>query len=418
MDDDTKQLFESANVASKTLLLLSEQEINEILRAIAKETKSKIYYILSENQKDLQRMEKENPKYDRLKLTEERILGIINDIENVASLPYPIGKTLEKRTLENGLQLSKKTVPFGVIGVIFEARPNVCFDVFALCFKSGNASILRGGSDARFSNRAIIEIIRNTLDEFGVNPNICTLFPSEREYINDLLNAREYIDLIIPRGGKELIDFVRENSHIPIIETGAGVCHTYFHSKGDKDKGKNIVHNAKTRRVSVCNTLDCLIIDKDRLHDLAYICNDLQKESVIIYADKHAYEALKDSYPANLLNEVTNESFGSEFLDYKMSIKTATNIDEAIDHISKYGSKHSEAIITEDSTAALLFETLVDAACVYVNASTAFTDGAQFGLGAEIGISTQKMHARGPMALNEICSYKWIVEGNGQIRNS
>ena len=418
MDDDTKQLFESAKIASKALLLLSENEINEILRAIAEETKSKIHYILSENQKDLQRMDKENPKYDRLKLTEERILGIVSDIENVASLPYPVGKTLEQKTLENGLHLSKKTVPFGVIGVIFESRPNVCFDVFSLCFKSGNACILRGGSDAEFSNRAIVEIIRSTLDELDVNPNVCTLFPSKREYISDLLEAREYVDLIIPRGGKELIDFVRENSRIPVIETGAGVCHTYFHSQGDKEKAKSIVHNAKTRRVSVCNTLDCLVIDKERLDDLNYICHDLQSENVTIYADKHAYDSLKGKYPSTLLNEANSDSFGIEFLDYKMSIKTVHNINEAIEHISKYGSKHSEAIITEDRSAATLFETLIDAACVYVNASTAFTDGAQFGLGAEIGISTQKMHARGPMALNEICSYKWIIEGNGQIRNS
>lgn len=418
MDDDTKQLFESALTASKALLLLSESEINEILMAIATETENKTHYILSENQKDLQLMDKGNPKYDRLELTVDRIKGIANDIRNVASLPYPIGRVLEERTLPNGLKLQKKSVPFGIIGVIFESRPNVCFDVFSLCFKSGNACILKGGSDAKFSNRAIVDIIRGVLDEYGVNPNICSLLPAGREHIAELLNARGYIDLIIPRGSQSLIDYVRENSRIPIIETGAGVCHTYFQSAGNKEIAKDIVFNAKTRRVSVCNTLDCLIIDKERLQDLPFICDELKDKNVEIFADSQSFNNLKDVYPKKLLKEAHPESFGTEFLDYKMSIKTVNNIDEAIEHISKYGSKHSEAIISEDDNAQILFQTLIDAACVYVNASTAFTDGAQFGLGAEIGISTQKMHARGPMALNEICTYKWLIEGNGQIRNS
>ncbi len=277
---------------------------------------------------------------------------------------------------------------------------------------------MKGGSDAKFSNHAIVEIIRTALDENGINPNVCTLLPNDREATDELLNARSYVDLIIPRGGSSLINYVRENSRIPVIETGAGVCHTYFHSQGDKDIARKIVHNAKTRRVSVCNSLDCLIVDKDRINDLPYICEDLQNDNVIIYAGKSAYDILKDKYPGNLLKEAEEESYGTEFLDYKMAIKIVNNINEALDHISTYGSKHSEAIITEDENAAILFESLVDAACVYVNVSTAFTDGSQFGLGAEIGISTQKMHARGPMALQELCSYKWIIEGNGQIRNS
>ncbi len=414
--DDTKQLFESAKIAVRSLLLLKEEQTNSLLEAIAKETEAKIHYILSENLKDLQRMDKDNPKYDRVKLTEERILGIVSDIRNIISLPSPTGRVLDNRTLENGLHLSKKAVPFGVIGVIFEARPNVCFDVFSLCFKSGNVCILKGGSDAKFSNMAIVEIIRSVLDDNGINPNICTLLPNEREVIDELLNAREYVDLIIPRGGSSLINYVRDNAHIPIIETGAGVCHTYFHSAGNKEIAQQIVHNAKTRRVSVCNSLDCLVIDKDRLNDLPYICENLQNDNVVIYADKLAYETLHGYYPAKLLKEATTEEFGTEFLDYKMAVKTVNNINDAIDHISKYGSKHSEAIITEDKMASILFESLVDAACVYINASTAFTDGAQFGLGAEIGISTQKMHARGPMGLQELCSYKWIIEGSGQIR--
>lgn len=414
--DDTKQLFESAKIAGRSLLLLKEEQINCLLEAIAKETEAKIHYILSENSKDLQRMDKDNPKYDRVKLTEERILGIVSDIRNVAGLPSPIGRILDKRTLDNGLHLSKKAVPFGVIGVIFEARPNVCFDVFSLCFKSGNVCILKGGSDAKFSNLAIVEIIRSVLDDNDINPNICTLLPNDREVIDELLNAREYVDLIIPRGGSSLINYVRDNARIPVIETGAGVCHTYFQSSGNKEIAQQIIHNAKTRRVSVCNTLDCLVIDKDRLNDLPYICENLKNDQVIIYADKLSYEVLKDNYPSKLLKEASAEDFGTEFLDYKMAIKTVNNINDAIDHISKYGSKHSEAIIAEDETSIVLFESLIDAACVYVNASTAFTDGAQFGLGAEIGISTQKMHARGPMALQELCSYKWIIEGSGQIR--
>lgn len=418
MDDDTKRLFESAQIASRGLLLLNEGQIDKILEDVAKEAESKIHYILFENQKDLQRMEQDNPKYDRLKLTEERILGIVSDIRKVISLPSPVGGIIEERTLENGMNLVKKAVPFGVIGVIFEARPNVCFDVFSLCFKSGNACILKGGSDAQFSNETIVDIIRNVLDNNGVNPNACTLLPNDRETTGELLQAHNYVDLIIPRGGSSLIKYVRENSLVPVIETGAGVCHTYFHTDGDKDKARNIVYNAKTRRVSVCNSLDCLIIDKSRLGDLPYLCENLQKDNVIVYADKYAYESLKGQYPPRLLKEADENSFGTEFLDYKMSVKSVNNINEAIEHITEYGSKHSEAIITEKKEAAVLFESLVDAACVYVNVSTAFTDGAQFGLGAEIGISTQKMHARGPMGLQELCSYKWIIEGNGQVRNT
>ncbi|MDR1504581.1 MAG: glutamate-5-semialdehyde dehydrogenase [Prevotella sp.] len=416
MDDYHQNTFRLVMEAGKSLNLLEEKEINAILEAIAKETESKMYYILAENQKDLQRMDTSNPKYDRLLLNEQRIMDIVKDIRNVASLPSPVGKTLMQKTLPNGLNLSKVTVPFGVIGIIYEARPNVSFDVFSLCLKSGNACILKGGSDARFSNEAIIDIIRNVLDENGVNPNVCTLLPNDRGATEELLNARDYVDLIIPRGGQELINYVRENSRIPVIETGAGVCHTYFHKEGDVKKGKDIVTNAKTRKVSVCNSLDCLVIDKDRLDDLHYLCEDLEKKDVIIYADKHAYEALFQYYSYDLLKKANEDSFGTEFLDYKMAVKTVSSIDEAIRHIATYSSKHSEAIISEDREAIKLFEKMVDAACVYANASTAFTDGAQFGLGAEIGISTQKMHARGPMALDELCTYKWIIEGDGQIR--
>ena len=415
MDDYHTNRFQSVSDASKLLNQLNEIEINTLLEAIAKATETNIFYILSENQKDLQLMDKSNPKYDRLLLNEDRIHNIINDMRNVASLPSPVGKVLFEKTLPNRLNLKKITVPFGVIGIIYEARPNVSFDVFSLCLKSGNSCILKGGSDAKFSNNAIVEIIRNVLDGNGVNPNICTLLPTDHSYTEELLKARDYVDLIIPRGGKNLIKFVRENSLIPVIETGAGVCHTYFHKSGEKEKGKAIITNAKTRKVSVCNSLDCLVIDKDRITDLPYLCEDLAKNNVMIYADKLSYEILNGSYQGKLA-EADNESYGTEFLDYKLAVKSVSDINEAIQHISTHSSKHSEAIISEDREAINLFEKMVDAACVYANASTAFTDGAQFGLGAEIGISTQKLHARGPMALEELCTYKWIIEGNGQIR--
>lgn len=415
MDDYHTNRFQSVSDASKLLNQLNEIEINTLLEAIAKATETNIFYILSENQKDLQLMDKSNPKYDRLLLNENRIHNIINDMRNVASLPSPVGKVLFEKTLPNGLNLKKITVPFGVIGIIYEARPNVSFDVFSLCLKSGNACILKGGSDAKFSNNAIVEIIRNVLDENGVNPNICTLLPTDHSYTEELLKARDYVDLIIPRGGKNLIKFVRENSLIPIIETGAGVCHTYFHKSAEKEKGKAIITNAKTRKVSVCNSLDCLVIDKDRITDLPFLCEDLAKNNVMIYADKLSYEILNGRYQGRLA-EADNDSYGTEFLDYKLAVKSVSDINEAIQHISTHSSKHSEAIISEDREAINLFEKMVDAACVYANASTAFTDGAQFGLGAEIGISTQKLHARGPMALEELCTYKWIIEGNGQIR--
>lgn len=414
--DDYHTIFRKAYEARSSVSTLSETIINSVLEAIAVETENKIYHIISENQKDLQRIDKENPKYDRLLLTEERIKGIINDIRNVAKLPSPIDTVLSETQHKNGMRIKKVTVPFGVIGIVYEARPNVSFDVFSLCFKTKNVCLLKGGSEARFSNEAIVNIIRSVLDQHNINPNVCTLLSNDREATNELLKSRRYVDLIIPRGGQSLIDYVRKNSEIPVIETGAGVCHTYFHKSGDIEKGRHIIFNSKTRRVSVCNTLDCLIIDRDRLSDLAYLCSDLADKNVTIYADKPAYESLQKHYPSNLLKTSEEDTYGIEFLDYKMAIKTVNDIEEALNHIEQYSSKHSEAIISEDQNAIILFETLVDAACVYANVSTAFTDGAQFGLGAEIGISTQKMHARGPMGLNELCTYKWIIEGEGQTR--
>lgn len=412
-----EQTFAAVQQASHELLALDDQEINKILQTVADATLANSAFILQENRKDLARMEPANPKYDRLKLTEERLENIAADMRQVASLPSPLGRILKSSTLPNGLQLKRISVPFGVIGIIYEARPNVSFDVFSLCLKSGNACLLKGGSDADYSNKAIIQVIHDVLNRFHINLHIVELLPADREATSELLHANGYVDLIIPRGSCNLINFVRQNATIPVIETGAGICHTYFDHYGDVKKGAAIINNAKTRRVSVCNALDCLLIDSNRLSDLPVLCQMLAKSNVIIYADDPAYTVLQDHYPAELLQKATSDDFGTEFLDYKMAIKTTTSLDEVLDHIQRYGSKHSECIVTEDKACAQRFCRDVDAACVYVNAPTSFTDGAQFGLGAEIGISTQKLHARGPMALEEITTYKWIIEGEGQIRN-
>ena len=410
------QQFENTLSASRELNLLSEGKVNEILLKIADAAEKSTAFILRENQKDLARMEDSDPKYDRLKLTAERIKNIADDIRNVASLPSPLGRVLSESVRPNGLKISRVTVPFGVIGIVYEARPNVTFDVLSLCLKSGNACVLKGGSDAIYSNQAIVSIIHNVLDINNLNKNILTLLPAGREATTELLNARGYVDLIIPRGSQGLIDYVRQHATIPVIETGAGICHTYFDEFGNLPKGIQIVHNAKTRRVSVCNALDCLIIHQSRLSDLQAITKLLGKSEVEIFADKLSYDALEGRYPDHLLKNATSESFGTEFLAYKMAVKTVGSINEAIAHIAKFSSKHSEAIISENRINCELFLKVVDAAAVYVNASTAFTDGAQFGLGAEIGISTQKLHARGPMALEELTSIKWLIEGDGQIR--
>ncbi len=402
--------------ASRALNLLTDDTINKVLNAVADEAIAATDMIIAENQKDLAAMDKSNPMYDRLLLTTERIKGIASDMRNVASLPSPLGKVIEKRALYNDLELSKVSVPFGVIGIIYEARPNVSFDVFSLCFKSGNACVLKGGTDAFNSNLAIVNLTKSVLKKFDLDENIIHLLPAGREGGTELLNAVGFVDLIIPRGSQGLINFVRDNSKVPVIETGAGVVHTYFDEFGDTEKGAAIINNAKTRRVSVCNALDSLVINEKRLADLPILCKKLAENNVIIEADTKAYTFLNGKYPAELLQKTNEESYGTEFLSYRMSIKTVADIQEAIDHISLYSSKHSEAIITENEQNALIFDKQVDAACVYTNSSTAFSDGAQFGMGAEIGISTQKLHARGPMALPELTSYKFIIKGIGQTR--
>ena len=414
---DLKSTFQAVQNASRKLRLLNDERINEVLNAIATEISVEVEYILSENKKDLERMDSSNPKYDRLKLTKERLDGIAADIKSVVSLPCPLGRVLVETERPNGMKLTKVSVPFGVIGIIYEARPNVSFDVFSLCLKSGNACVLKGGSDAIYSNIAIVNLLHQVLERYQIDPYTVTLLPADREATNQLLHAVGYVDLLIPRGSSNLINYVRENATIPVIETGAGICHTYFDKDGDVIKGTNIINNAKTRRVSVCNALDCVVVHQDRLCDLSALCESLKDSKVIIYADELAYNQLKGHYPDSLLKEATEESFGTEFLDYKMAIKTVSNLEEALLHIQGNSSKHSECIITENEETALFFQKMVDAACVYVNVSTAFTDGAQFGLGAEIGISTQKLHARGPMALEELTSYKWLIKGEGQIRS-
>ncbi len=409
-------MFTESREASRELALLSQKKINEILLALADTAEEKTEDILEANTKDLAKMESTTPLYDRLMLNKERIKAIANDIRNVATLHSPVGECLSEITRPNGIKIRKIRVPFGVIGVIYEARPNVSFDVFSLCFKTANAVILKGSRDAESSNKIIVKLIKEVLKKFDVNPAAVTLLPVERAATEKLLNAVGQIDLIIPRGSSSLINYVRNTSKVPVIETGAGICHTYIDKDADPEMAKNIIFNAKTRRVSVCNALDCLIIHKDQVKNLPNICKPLEEKKVIIYADPESYEALFGPYHPEYLLHASAESYGTEFLDYKMSIKTVKDIDQAIEHISKYSSKHSECIISQSNEALKYFSARVDAACVYENASTAFTDGAQFGFGAEIGISTQKLHARGPMALPELTSYKYIIKGDGQTR--
>ena len=410
-----EETFKKVKRASKSLALLSDQQRNEMLLAVADAIIDQQERILAANAADLAKMDAKNPLYDRLQLTEKRLADIAGDMRNVASLPSPLGHVTKEKTLSNGLRLHRVSVPFGVIGMIYEARPNVTYDVFSLCFKSGNACVLKGGSDADQSNQASVALIHEVLQRFGVNPDVVTLLPATHEATAEMLNAVGYIDLCIPRGGRKLIDFVRDTARIPVIETGAGVVHTYFDKDGDLEMGKAIINNAKTRRVSVCNALDSLLVHIDRLEILEALVMPLASKQVIIYADKQAFAALDGKYP--YLEHAAADSYDTEFMDYKMNVVTVRSLEEALAHIDQHGSGHSEAIITQNEQTARRFQQHVDAACVYWNAPTSFTDGAQFGLGAEIGISTQKLGPRGPMALEEICTYKWLIEGEGQVRS-
>ena len=445
---ELKETFQQVKTASKTLGLLTDEQRNEVLKAVADAIIAETPALLKANAEDLAKMDKANPLYDRLQLTEQRLQDIAADMRHVSTLPSPLGRILKDKTLDNGLHLQRVAVPFGVIGMIYEARPNVTFDVFSLCFKSGNACVLKGGKDANYSNTASIELIHKVLITFGINPTVATLLPATHEATGEMLNAVGYIDLCIPRGGKKLIQFVRDTAKVPVIETGAGVVHCYFDKDGDLEMGKRIITNAKCRRVSVCNALDCLLIHESRLNDLPALCEGIAEKQTKIHADAKAYEALKGHYPDTLLykaeeseakmqeaglltadcksadateksadsKEKSSSIWNTEWLSMQMGIKTVASEDEALDHIATYGSGHSESIVSNNEAAQKKFQTMTDAACVYVNAPTSFTDGAQFGLGAEIGISTQKLGARGPMALEEITTYKWLITGNGQVR--
>lgn len=402
--------------ASADLYQLTDEQVQQVLHSLAERTIEQLPQLLTENAKDLARMDQADAKYDRLLLNEARVHDIADDLRNVASLASPMGEVLESRRLDNGLALQKVRVPLGVVAVVYESRPNVTFDVFGLCLKTANACVLKGSRDATDSNRFIVQLIQQTLSDHQLNPDIVYLTPPQREVLPLILHATEYIDVAIPRGSQGLIDYVRDTAKVPVIETGAGICHTYVDQSADLAKAKAIITNAKTRRVSVCNALDTLIIHQSLLPELNAMLTELgQQHHVHIYADEQAYEQLAGRYSASL-DKANEDSFGCEYLDYKMSIKTVTDLDEALLHIRRYSSKHSEAIVAEDMAIAERFLNAVDAAAVYLNASTAFTDGAQFGMGAEIGISTQKLHARGPMALPELTSYKWLIRGDGQIR--
>lgn len=441
---ELKETFQQVKKASKTLGLLTDEQRNEVLKAVADAIIAGTPALLAANAEDLAKMDKANPLYDRLQLTEQRLQDIASDMRHVSTLPSPLGRVLKDKTLENGLHLQRISVPFGVIGMIYEARPNVTYDVFSLCFKSGNACVLKGGKDANTSNSAGVELIHKVLITFGIDPNVVTLLPATHEATGEMLNAVGYIDLCIPRGGKKLINFVRDTAKVPVIETGAGVVHCYFDKDGDLEMGKRIITNAKCRRVSVCNALDCLLIHESRLSDLPTLCEGLAEKQTKIHADAKAYEALKGHYPDTLLYKAEESEakmkeaglltadyksadsteadanmksiWNTEWLSMQMGIKTVASEDEALEHIATYGSGHSESIVSNNKAAQKKFQALVDAACVYVNAPTSFTDGAQFGLGAEIGISTQKLGARGPMALEEITTYKWLITGQGQTR--
>lgn len=400
----------------RELTTISDKKRNAVLLTLAKKLEQNITSILVANRLDLAKMAKDDPKYDRLMLTESRIISIANDLVKVATLKSPLGKILEQRILPNGLNLQKISAPLGVVAVIYESRPNVTIDVFSLCFKSGNAVVLKGSNDACQSNQILVKLIHESLEQCDLNPDILYLMPPEREYVYELLNATGLVDVCIPRGSKSLIEFVRANARIPVIETGAGIVHAYFDISGDVTIGANIINNAKTRRVSVCNALDTLLIHQDSLTELHKLVTPLVSKKVIVYADPESYRALASAYPNELLQKADETSFGTEFLDYKIAIKTVVDVNEAITHINKYSSGHSEVIIAIDNNTIDAFLNQVDSAVVYLNASTAFTDGGEFGMGAEIGISTQKLHARGPMGLTELTSYKWIVHGTGQTR--
>ena len=409
-------LLKSTQDAAVAVRRLSDQQRADLLIDISHRILANLPAIISENKKDMDQMEDGDPKKDRLLLDEKRIKDLAQSLVDIAALPDPTGKLLLERTIEQDLSLKKITVPLGVVGVIYESRPNVTIDVAALCLRSANACVLKGGKEAHFSNQILVSIIHASLVKFRVPAEVVALLPTGREFVAEFLHATQYVDIIIPRGSESLIKYVRQNSLVPTIETGAGVCHTYVEKTGDLDKAANIVVNAKVSRPSVCNSLDTILVDKEVAAEfLPKLKEDFIKWNVEVFADETSYDILKNAeYP--ILAKANPEDFGREFLDYKCSVKVVDGIEDALNHIRTFSSRHSEAIISKDAHAIETFLNEVDAAAVYSNASTRFTDGGVFALGAEIGISTQKLHARGPFALEKLVTEKWVVRGDGQVR--
>lgn len=410
------EIFGRVKEASRRLATVGDSQISNVILTLADLVDRNHKFLLDANAHDLERMETSNPLYDRLQLTPRRLEEISESLRKVAALPSPVGETIESRRLQNGIQLQKVRVPFGVIGVVYEARPNVTFDVFALCIKSGNASVLKGGKDANDSNIAIISLIHQALRQCQLPEDTCVLLPPGHDSTEALLKAVGFVDVCIPRGGRKLIDFVRNEAKVPVIETGAGVVHVYFDNAGDMELGKRIIDNAKTRRVSVCNALDSLLVHRSRLDDLSRLVEPLAAKNVEIHADNSSFAVLEGRYPEKLLKHADDTDCDREWMDYKLGVYTVDSVEEAVGHITRHGSGHSESIISDDKNAVDYFKNNVDASCVYVNLPTSFTDGGQFELGAEIGISTQKLGVRGPMGLREMTTYKYILCGEGQIR--
>ncbi|MBR5337698.1 MAG: glutamate-5-semialdehyde dehydrogenase [Lachnospiraceae bacterium] len=410
-----EEIGKAAKAAETGLALLSSVRKNEVLCAVADALVSRSEFILEENRTDADdwvRKGKDEGMLDRLLLSEDRIEGMATGLRQVASLEDPIGEVLYMKERPNGLMIGEKRVPLGVIGIIYESRPNVTADAFGLCFKTGNVVILKGGSDAINSNKAIIKVIRDVLESMDIDPNVVSLIEStDREVTKHFMQMNDYIDVLIPRGGAGLIRTVVENSNIPVIETGTGNCHIYVDKFADIDMAINIIFNAKTSRISVCNSCESLVVHKDIEGKLLpALRKRLDEKHVELRGDERAAKTLSG------IKSATEEDWGAEYLDYILSIKVVDSIEEAIAHINKYNTGHSDAIVTRDYENAQKFLNEVDAAAVYVNASTRFTDGFEFGLGAEIGISTQKLHARGPMGLKALTTTKFIIYGNGQVR--
>jgi glutamate-5-semialdehyde dehydrogenase len=416
MNDSILALLQDTKKAAAEVRRLSPTTKTALLQRLADVVENSVEKIMTENAKDLALMDKADAKYDRLLLSPARVRDLATSLREVALLPDPSGEVLLTKKLDNGLEIKKIAVPMGVIGVIYESRPNVTIDVASLCLRSGNACVLKGGKEAYASNLCLVEIIHSVLEEFEIKKEAVSLMPTDRKFMEELLTATRFVDLIIPRGSDALIQYVRKNSLIPTIETGAGVCHTYTEKTANLDKAAEIIVNARASRPSVCNSCDCVIIDETILEELIpKLKAGFETYNVEVFADEKSFPIFQKN-GFQLLQKAEPEHFGKEWLDYKISVKTVTHYNEALEHIQAFSSRHSEAILTDNQSIATIFLEEVDAAAVYHNASTRFTDGGQFGLGAEIGISTQKLHARGPFALEKLVTEKWIIQGDGQVR--